>query len=62
MPIYDFICPTCNEKEANVVLTLQEVKDDKKIICTCGAEMVRQFPDNTTFRLDGTGWTPKFGK
>lgn len=63
MPLYDYICPKCGAKEINIILTIQEVKDDKKVKCPkCDTDMERQFPGNITFKLNGTGWTPKFGK
>lgn len=68
MPIFDFVCESCGEviKDVVVMLGKSDVDDrikDGKVMCPkCGGECKKVFSMNFSFRLEGDGWTPKFGK
>lgn len=53
MPIYEYICDECEERQEHIV------RDDKSIVkCKkCGHnELQRMFPTGTNFKLMGRGW------
>jgi predicted nucleic acid-binding Zn ribbon protein len=67
MPIFDYICPNCNNMIKDVIILSgsnidDRVKDGKVFCDKCNTECKKMIPNNTNFKLEGEGWTPKFGK
>ena len=59
MPLYEFECQKCGEKEDHVVFD----SDKDPITCKCGNVMAKGFPDGFRFKLlydpkkDRCGWS-----
>lgn len=54
MPIYEYVCNACGERQEHIV------KNDKaEVSCKkCGTDnMNRLFPTGTNFKLMGRGWS-----
>lgn len=68
MPIFDYECPNCGNIVRDIIIMnngveIDERMKDGKVICNlCSCECKKMVSTNTTFRLEGDGWTPKFGR
>lgn len=51
MPIFDYLCPTCNTKEERLVKSSTDQQ-----LCQCGSEMTKQL-SSPCFILHGVGIT-----
>lgn len=51
MPIFDYKCPKCGHENKDKLVK----SSDKKVICECGADMVK-IPSFPSFHLKGSGF------
>jgi len=56
-PMYTYKCEKCEHEFDEI----QGIKEDPLKTCPkCGEETLKRLIGNTTFILQGDGWTPKF--
>ena len=53
MPIYEYLCDSCNHK----LEIIQKISEEPMRFCPeCGKEALRKLISPVSFRLKGTGW------